>query len=132
MLFIKQVLFLLIFFSFILSHAQTIEGNNDCIYAKEVIVPFGSSDANAVNKSKSLLNQTVFYNYRDQFSYWYKIVVKDNTILRFKINPVNDSDEYVVYVYQYNETDFCDKVYYHKIKPVKPSFFNGIVSKENP
>src|ERR1039458_3138223 len=102
--------------------AQSIEGNNDCMYAKEIIIPFNYQD-NAANKTKHHLNQTVFYSYRDQFSYWYKVVVKENATLKFNVKPINDSDEYAVYVYQYNATDFCDKVYYRKISPVKPSFF---------
>ena len=113
------------------SNAQVIEGANDCTYAKEIVVPFNYSD-NTVNKPKHNLNQTVFYNYRDQFSYWYKIVVKDDATLKFKVKPVNDSDEFVVYVYQYNSADFCDKIYNQKIKPAKASFFTGNVSKENP
>ncbi len=111
--------------------AQIIEGNNDCTYAKEIIIPFNYSE-NGTAKTKHNLNQTVFYNYRDQFSYWYKIIVKDNATLKFKVKPVNDSDEYAVYVYQYNAADFCDKIYNQKIKPVKSSFFTGNVSKENP
>jgi outer membrane protein OmpA-like peptidoglycan-associated protein len=111
--------------------AQTIEGNNDCTYGKEIIIPFNYSD-NGATKTKHHLNQTVFYNYRDQFSYWYKIIAKENTTLKFKINPINDSDEYAVYVYQYNSTDFCEKIYYKKLKSVKPTFFIGNISKENP
>lgn len=109
--------------------AQHIEGNNDCTYSKEIIIPFDYS-TDATIKSKPQLNQTVFYSYRDQFSYWYKIIAKENTALSFKVSAINDSDEYVVYVYQYNEKDFCDKVYYHKIKAVKPSFFTGNVSED--
>jgi len=108
-----------------------IEGNNDCTYAKEIIIPFNYAE-NGTVKAKHNLNQTVFYNYREQFSYWYKIVVKDNAALKFKVKPINDSDEYAVYFYQYNSTDFCDKIYNQKIRPVKPSFFAGNVSKENP
>ena len=115
-----------------LLNAQTIEGANDCTYSKEIIIPFNYSSANAAVKTKHHLNQTVFYSYRDQFSYWYKIVVKDNATLRFKVSAINDSDEYAVYVYQYNLPDFCDKVYYTKIKPAKASFFTGNSSKENP
>ncbi|HEX7415014.1 MAG TPA: OmpA family protein [Bacteroidia bacterium] len=111
--------------------AQSIEGNNDCTYAKEIIIPFNYQD-NAVSKTKHKLNQTVFYSYRDQFSYWYKVVVKEDATLKFNVKPINDSDEYAVYVYQYNSTDFCDKVYYRKISPAKASFFLGNVSKDDP
>lgn len=108
----------------ITSNAQTIEGDNDCTYSKEIIVPFNYA-SKGETAPKHHLNQTVFYSYRDQFSYWYKIIVKENTTLKFKVNAINDSDEYAVYVYQYNEKDFCNKVYYNKLKAVNPSFFIG-------
>ncbi len=129
----RRILFLLIFvFSACFLEAQTIEGTNDCTYSKEIVIPFNYSSSNAALKTKHHLNQTVFYSYRDQFSYWYKIVVKENANLRFKVSAINDSDEYAVYVYQYNLPDFCDKVYYKKVKPAKASFFTGSGSKENP
>ncbi|MEO8761421.1 MAG: OmpA family protein [Bacteroidia bacterium] len=118
-------------FGFAVSKAQTIEGNNDCTYSKEIIIPFNYS-TDAVSNSKPQLNQTVFYSYRDQFSYWYKVIAKENATLHFKVNSINDSDEYVVYVYQYNEKDFCDKVYYHKVKAVKSSFFINTTSSDDP
>jgi outer membrane protein OmpA-like peptidoglycan-associated protein len=127
----KHILTCLLFLSSCFCLAQTHEGNNDCTYGKEIIIPFNYTENGAV-KTKHNLNQTMFYNYRDQFSFWYKIVVKDNATLSFKIKPINDSDEYAVYVYQYNEKDFCDKVYYQKVRSVKPSFFAGNVSKEDP
>src|ERR1700751_1327441 len=116
-----QRILLLLFFviSIIAAKAQTIEGNNDCTYSKEVIIPFNYSESGVPVKTKHHLNQTVFYGYRDQFSYWYKIIVKENDTLKFKVSAINDSDEYAVYVYQYNEKDFCEKVYYRKIKAVK-------------
>ncbi len=120
-----------IILSAINSKAQTVEGNNDCTYSKEIIIPFNYTVV-GVSKTKPQLNQTVFYSYRDQFSYWYKVIVKADAKLRFKVSPINDSDEYVVYVYQYNEKDFCDKVYYHKIKAVKPSFFTGNKAADDP
>jgi len=90
----------------------------DCSYAKEIIVPFD-------HDGKPLLNQKVFYSFRDQFTYWYKVVVKEDHILNFKVKALNDSDAYSVYVYTYNQPDFCDKVYYQKIFPVKATFFIG-------
>ncbi len=127
----RFLFFIFLAISIYTTHAQANEGTNDCTYAKEIIIPFNYSESGKPT-TKHNLNQTVFYNYRDQFSFWYKIVVKDNAMLKFKVKPVNDSDEYAVYVYQYNEKDFCDKIYKQKIRPAKASFFTGNVSKENP
>lgn len=101
----------------------SISDNFDCTFSKEIVIPYHLSSDNKV--SKPVLNQTVFYSYRDQFTYWYKIIVKENTELSFKVSAINDSDSYSSYVFLYNENDFCNKVYYQKIKPLKSSFFIG-------
>jgi outer membrane protein OmpA-like peptidoglycan-associated protein len=98
------------------------EFRNDCTYAKEIIVPFSWRESGAADE-KPMLDQTVFYNYREQFSYWYKILAKETGTLSFYAKAINDSDEYVLYVYQYNEADFCDKIYDQKIRALKPSVF---------
>jgi outer membrane protein OmpA-like peptidoglycan-associated protein len=92
----------------------------DCNYSKEIIIPFNYSEAPENNKP--LLDQTVFYSYRDQFTYWYRIIAKKNETLYYKVSALNDSDSYTVYTYQYNNPDFCNKLYFQKIKPLSPSF----------
>lgn len=99
-------------------------GMFDCTYSKEIIVPYGYSADTSV-KVKPLLEQKVFYSFRDQFTFWYKVVVKEDRLLNFKIKALNDSDAYTVYVYNYNGNGFCDKVYYKKIVPVTATFFIG-------
>lgn len=112
---------------FLQLRAQTGELDHfDCLYAKEVVVPFKAVDFTPV------LDQTVFYSYRDQFSYWYRINVKDNASLTFKVSPINDSDTYAVYVYQYNGDDFCKNVFQQKAKPVKSSFFSDYIPGDIP
>lgn len=96
--------------------------NYDCTYSKEINIPFNYSK-NGEKIKNPPLNQTVFYTHRDQFSYWYKIIVKEDAVIGFKVDPIDNQDSYVILVYQYNKNDFCDKIYYQKIQPVKPSFF---------
>jgi len=95
----------------------------DCTYSKEIIIPFNYSEKQLLIKPQ--LKQVLFYSYRDQFTYWYKIVAKSNETLRFHISAINDSDSYAVYVYQFNQTDFCNKLYNHKVKPLFPLFYVG-------
>lgn len=99
------------------------EFRNDCTYAKEIVVPFSWSEK-GVTAEPPMLNQTVFYNYREQFSYWYKVLAKADGKVSFHVKAINDSDEYALYVYQYNEADFCDKIYAQKIRELKPAFFS--------
>ena len=103
----------------------------DCTYSKEITVPFDFSETNS--NTKPQLNQVVFYSYRDQFTYWYKITAKANEKLFFKVSTINDSDAYVVYVYQYNNPDFCNKLYSQKLKPLASPYYvgNGSESSES-
>ena len=105
--------------------AQTSElGHFDCNFTKEIIVPFDYLDEQT--KVVPFLNQVVFYSYYDQFTFWYKITLKQDDILSFNIAAINDSDSYLIYIYQYNDADFCSKVYTQKIKPIMPSWYIGL------
>lgn len=95
----------------------------DCTYSKEITVPFNYSETQSLVKPQ--LNQVVFYSYRDQFTYWYKISCKTDDKLNFKVSAINDSDSYVIFVYQYNNSDFCSKLYTQKIKPITGSYYVG-------
>jgi outer membrane protein OmpA-like peptidoglycan-associated protein len=122
---ILRALLLLLLFGTVKFYSQNGElGKQDCSYAKEVLIPFNYS-ADPQHAVQPMLNQKVFYTFRDQFSFWYKVVVKQDQTLTFKVKALNDSDAYTVFVYNYNLPDVCDKVYYQKISPVKSSFFIG-------
>jgi outer membrane protein OmpA-like peptidoglycan-associated protein len=104
------------------ANAQRGSENFDCTYSKGIVIPFTYSESGNT-PVVPLLDQTVFYNFREQFSYWYKLIVRENITIRFRISALNDSDSYSVYMYQYNLGDVCEKVYDQKIKPLKGSFF---------
>lgn len=105
--------------------------NFECSQAKQLKVPFPES-ANVINgKSLNAINQIVFYEHRNQFSYWYKLTATEDRIIRCKINPINTNDSYVLYVYRYKKDDFCNKVFYGKMKPLKASnFINNTKTQE--
>ncbi len=67
--------------------------------------------------------QTTFYEHRDQFSFWYRVETSIDGNLDIDITPLNSDDEYTVFVYRYNKADFCNKVFYNKIKPIQLSSF---------
>ena len=121
----KISIIVLFFFCFIVGiKAQDGElMHYDCNYSKEITVPFNGSNTSFT--ITPLLNQLVFYSHRDQFTYWYKISVKENRPIQFSVSAIGDSDSYVVYVYQYNEADFCNKLYNQKItNTIKSCFFS--------
>lgn len=119
---VARIFFLFFFLCFGGARAQApVYEIYDCNFFKEVLVPFDYSVGPTAVKHN--LHQTVFYSYRDQFTYWYKVVVKENAEINFKIDPINDSDSYAVFVYQYNANDFCKKLYNQKIQPLKKDFF---------
>ncbi len=121
----KNGCFIIIYFTFcMLGYGQVGELERfDCNYSKGITVPFDYSESQ--KNIKPQLNQVVFYSYRDQFTYWYRITAKFNEKLNFKVAAMNDSDSYVVYVYQYNDIDFCNKLYQQKLKPIAKPFYVG-------
>ena len=104
--------------------------NFECSHSKSITVPFIQTNLN--NKSPNTINQTVFYEHRDQFSFWYKVSIQTNGNIDCKISPINGKDSYVLYVYKYNKDDFCNKVFYGKIDLLKKSkFLNNTHEKES-
>jgi OmpA family len=124
--------FLWVFASFGLAQNIINEYSNfDCSQSKLLAVPF-SKNVQLKQLGLKVTNQIVFYEHRDQFSYWYKIEATDERLIDCKISPINSTDSYVIYVYKYSKDDFCNKVFYGKMKPLKASDFykNNEVRKE--
>jgi outer membrane protein OmpA-like peptidoglycan-associated protein len=71
-------------------------------------------------------NQTTFYEHRDQFSFWYRIETTTDGLITCDITPLTTDDEYTIFVYQYNKLDFCNKVFYNKVKPLKITDFENV------
>lgn len=100
--------------------------NFDCSQSKNLSIPLPKYAKALKGKNPKAFNQIVFYEHRDQFSYWYRLNVTGDRIISCNIKPINESDEYVLYIYKYKKADFCNKVFYGKIKPLKLSnFING-------
>lgn len=103
----------------------------ECSHSKLITIPFTTNNNSGENKTPITVKQTVFYEHRDQFSYWYKVLINTDGIITCKISPINEKDSYVVYIYKYNKDDFCNKVFYGKIEPLKKSkFLNSNENKE--
>lgn len=95
----------------------------DCTYSKEIMIPFNRIKNSNQLLEKPPLSQVIFYSHRDQYSYWYKVIVQEDGEIGFIVDPIDKRDDYAVFVYQYNQNDFCNKVYNDKIQALKPSFF---------
>src|SRR4051812_33681394 len=96
--------------------AQTSEsGNYNCTYSKEIVIPFNRSRTGEEVKNPPL-DQNISYTDNIDFSYWYKIIAKTDTIIGCRVEPIENRDSYVLLVYQYNKNNFCEQVYYQKIR----------------
>ncbi len=116
------LLFILLIFLSQISIAQNINSeysNFDCSKAKQIDIPFPSTTNSFAIKNATLKNQIIFYEHRDQFSFWYKIICTEDKLIDCKITPINSKDSYVLYIYKNNDANFCNNVFYGKIKPLK-------------
>lgn len=62
---------------------------------------------------------TVFYQYEEQFSFWYRLQATTDEQIEIKLSPIDSSDRYAVLVFEFAEGDFCQEVFSQKIKPKK-------------
>jgi len=49
----------------------------------------------------------VEYEFHDEFTFWYKINLKDNLKFSYEITSMDDNDNFNVYFYQYDGNNFC-------------------------
>ena len=95
------------------------QSGNACNASRTVYIPFAKDTGTINSTEKHLINQSVKYSPSDQFSYWYKLHFEDEILINCQIAPINNRDQYIVYIYKYKNNDFCEKVHNGKIKPVK-------------
>ena len=110
------LLFTLLFVLSQISIAQNVTSefsDFDCSKAKQITIPFASTTNSFTIKNANTKNQIVFYEHRDQFSYWYKIICTADRVIDCKITPINSKDSYVLYVYKNDKNDFCNNVFYY-------------------
>lgn len=110
-------------FVFFKSDAQNVineYSNYECSHAKKLTVPFPK---NSTTKKNTSVNQIVFYEHHDQFSYWYHLSVTEDRTITCKVEPINENDSYALYIYKHKKEDFCNQVFFGKEKPMKSSNF---------
>lgn len=109
------------FLAFLIMAGQTVFSQSDapCGQSHYIEIPFVKDTGTYRRAAFQNIVQKTTYQKKDAYSFWYKMVVKEETFINCQIKPIQNDDEYAVYIYRYKEDDFCDKVFNDKIKPVK-------------
>ena len=95
--------------SFSSSSAQ--EGFHDCINPKNILVPF-------TNSVSSDVQDEIYYQPEDKYTYWYKIKVESDGQLTYKLTTISKDDTYEILIYSYKGKTFCNDVIKNKEKPI--------------
>lgn len=91
-----------------------------CFTAQEIDIPLDKQSFSLNNetfKRDDLDINLVYYQAEDDFTFWYKLNVKEDATLTFRLAATNDVDDYDFLIYQYNGGNFCDTM---KRKPLMP------------
>jgi len=115
-----KILPLLLLFCSSITKAQDFINENsffECDQAFEINLPLNIKN-----------NQTVFYQYEEQFSFWYKFKSVTSQTINFELTALDSNDSYTVFVYKNGNGSFCEKVFNGKIKPLKDQLVNKITS----
>ncbi|MBL4707979.1 MAG: OmpA family protein [Flavobacteriales bacterium] len=62
---------------------------------------------------------TVFYQYEEQFSFWYRLNANTEESVEITLSPIDGGDHYTVLAFEFDEGDFCQQVFSQKTKPKK-------------
>jgi outer membrane protein OmpA-like peptidoglycan-associated protein len=67
---------------------------------------------------------TVFYQYEEQFSFWYRFKTTVAEEITFELTSLDSNSVYTVFVYETSGKNLCSKVFNAKVKPLKETLLN--------
>lgn len=97
-----------------------------CFSAQKIKIPLDKehfSLNNEVFKRDDLDLNLVYYQDEDEFTFWYELVVEEDTELEFKVAATNDTDDYDFLLYQYNGDNFCDTMTKKPLRPINKNVY---------
>ena len=104
-----------------------------------VISPFGVKSQDIMNENSffecdqafeitfplSVKNdQTVFYQYEEQFAFWYRFKTDVDQEIKLELAPLDSNSRYGIFVYETSGKNLCSQVFNGKVKPLKEALLN--------
>jgi len=69
-------------------------------------------------------DQTVFYQYEEQFAFWYRFKTDVDQEIQLELAPLDSNSRYAVFVYETSGENLCSQVFNGKVKPLKDALLN--------
>lgn len=82
----------------------------DCTNPKIMLIPLQTS-------LNSLVEEELYYQPEDSYTYWYKLVVSDDCKLSYQMRPINEEDDYALIIFNFKGENFCNEVVKHNDQP---------------
>jgi outer membrane protein OmpA-like peptidoglycan-associated protein len=73
-------------------------------------------------------NPTVFYQYEEQFSFWYKFSSQSDEVVSVELSALDTNSKYSVFVYENEGGSLCTQIFNGKNKPLKNQLIDKQVS----
>lgn len=83
----------------------------DCIHPKTLSIPL-------TNIIDAKIEDEIYYQPEDQYTYWYRIETKSICTLNYKLTAINAEDDYSILIYNYKGDNFCNDLVQKKEKPI--------------
>ncbi len=90
-----------------------------CFNAFEIHYPLERNDfaRTEITMDNRKVN-ALYYLYQDKYTFWYKLIVHEETTIDFSVTPSNEKDKYRALAFKYGGADFCDKFVNRTVDPV--------------
>jgi len=69
-------------------------------------------------------DQTVFYQYEEQFAFWYRFKTDVDQEIKLELAPLDSNSRYAIFVYETAGKNLCSQVFNGKVKPLKEALLN--------
>lgn len=96
----------------------------DCIHPKTLSFPLS-------NIIDDIIEDEIYYQPEDQYTYWYRIEVESTGILNYKLSAINTEDDYGILIYNYKGDNFCNDLVQKKENPISNKIEGKLSLKKN-
>jgi len=77
------------------------------------------------------IQDEIYYQPEDQYTYWYRVEVNSLGILNYKLSAINTEDDYGILIYNYKGDNFCNDLVQKKENPISNKIEGKLNLKKN-
>lgn len=115
------LLFFLLLFTLFKGFSQA-ANSSDCLHPNII---------NFSEKQNLIVSEEIYYQEDDVYTFWYKLTSPETINVTYKLESIAAEDVYELFIYNYNEANFCNALADKKTIPTKLKLNGNLILKKN-